>query len=1036
MTPERWKRVRQLFDAAVERGPGAAGEFLARQCAGDPEMYDEVRHMLVEHERTGILDHAPAGLSSAVASQPTATGTQPVFSAGELVAGRHRIVRYLSRGGMGEVYEAEDTELKERVALKTLLPAIASDESMVARFKQEIQLARRIGHPNVCRVFDLSRHPANGSATSPTLFLTMELLRGETLAAKLEREGRMSTADALPLLQQMAEALEAAHHSGVLHRDFKPSNVMLVTEAETVRAVVTDFGLARGLVTPSQSTVTISNNLLGTLDYMAPELLSGSAASFSSDVYALGMVAHKMVTGTLPFDSETPLGGAILRSKKAIPSPRTLVPDLSPNWERAILRALDPDPAHRFTNARHFVQSIEGKASSVTVKLPLITRRRLIGAGIAVVVLIGGFVGWRTWIAARDRPSAEVLALYQKGVDDIHAGAYFAGTKALSEVVRLAPNFSLGHARLAEAFVERDLAESAGQEMLVARRQDLSRLSQFDRLQIEAVDFRVTREFSAAAAKYEQMLALVPQPSADLYVDAARSYEWTQNRDKAIQYYRRAAEGPAHSASASLRLAVIYSRASDTANSENAFREAEKLYQFTSNLEGLTEVTLQRGVSANRRGKYDEGAAYLRNAIQTARLAGNIQQETNAELQLAMSSYASGDAALAEQYAREALNTAQQNQLKDLMVIGLIGLGNAHMLKRDFTGAEKFYLDALAAARREGLTSLVARCNFSLASLHNVLKRNVDAAHEAQEALNYLQPNHWVQNTFDMLAVLGRSQRSQSDYAAAMATFQRLLDTAEKAHNGGQTAVAYEGLGSVLREQEQFPQALEQYRNDVGASPEGPIGGYARLWCGFLLGQLGHDSDARAMWDLADRLGEKFPTLRLAVQEHRANLALIQGDYAKTIEIANRALAGDTQQDARSSAAFRRLLGLARLGSGKRNEGLNDCEQALTMASALGDPATLLQARMAAIQARIETGNLEGARSLFQEVELVLKAHPESRWRVLAMLARADRHYAPVARQALADLEPQWGKDNFQGYLHRPDIQKLVRPVLDPSLAK
>src|ERR1017187_9559846 len=293
--------------------------------------------------------------------------------------------------------------------------------------------------------------------------------------------------------------------------------------------------------------------------------------------------------------------------------------------------------------------------------------------------------------------------------------------------------------------------------MLVARRQDLSRLSQFDRLQIEAVDFRVTREFSAAAAKYQQIVALVPQPSADLYVDAARSYEWTQNRDKAIQYYRRAAEGPAHSASASLRLAVIYSRASDTTNSENAFREAEKLYQFTSNLEGLTEVTLQRGVSANRRGKYDEGAAYLRNAIQTARLAGNIQQETKAELQLAMSSYASGDAALAEQYAREALNTAQQNQLKDLMVIGLIGLGNAHMLKRDFTGAEKFYLDALAAARREGLTSLVARCNFSLASLHNVLKRNVDAAHEAQEALNYLQPNHWVQNTFDMLAVLGRS---------------------------------------------------------------------------------------------------------------------------------------------------------------------------------------------------------------------------------------------------------------------------------------
>ena len=296
MTPGRWQLARRIFDAAIGQSPAEADAYLRAECAGDGELLSEIRRMLEEHQRTGTLDHPPGEFN------PVSTAPPPVFSPGQLVAGRYRIVRYLSRGGMGEVYEAEHPLLPDRVALKTLLPAIASDEAMIARFQQEIQLARRIAHPNVCKVFDLEWHQTEGTAGSTILFLTMEFLHGETLSSRIQREGRMSAAEALPLLEQMAAALDAAHHSGVIHRDFKTSNVMLVPSGECVRAVVTDFGLARGIRADSESTATLTNNVAGTLDYMAPEFarVDGFRGDVRSDLFSFGCLAFQAVTGALP----------------------------------------------------------------------------------------------------------------------------------------------------------------------------------------------------------------------------------------------------------------------------------------------------------------------------------------------------------------------------------------------------------------------------------------------------------------------------------------------------------------------------------------------------------------------------------------------------------------------------------------------------------------------------------------------------------------------------------------------------------------
>ena len=326
-----------------------------------------------------------------------------------------------------------------------------------------------------------------------------------------------------------------------------------------------------------------------------------------------------MITGVLPFPSDTPLAGAIRRAKGPAPYLRTLVPDLDPKWDQAIRRALDREPQRRFSRARHLVKTLQGDTPSVSIPLPVMTLPRVIAGVVAAVVLLAGIVGWQIWARLRNQPSAEAVAYYQKRRDDIHAGAYFAATKALEQAVGFAPRFSLGHARLAEAGSELEVPDKAGLEMLLARRQDNSSLPEVDRLRIEAVDRTIFREFEVAVTRYERIEQLAKSNAADLDLDLGRAYEKALQGPRAIECYLRAAEGPSHSPAAWLHLGVLYGRASKLPESAAALQRAEHLYQQTSNLEGLTEVAFQRGIAANRRSQLDEAVTYLNQALETAR---------------------------------------------------------------------------------------------------------------------------------------------------------------------------------------------------------------------------------------------------------------------------------------------------------------------------------------------------------------------------------------------------------------------------------
>ena len=270
---------------------------------------------------------------------------------------------------MGEVYEAEDLELGERIALKTIGPAFAYDEKMLERFRQEVLLARKVTHPNVCRIFDVFHHesasqnPAREAGSSIT-FLTMELLEGETLTQRLGRAGPLRTSEALPIVEQLAEGLAAAHRVGIVHRDFKSSNVTLAPSPTGLRAVITDFGLAGGIGGEDRVQARESEGQrMGTPRYMAPEQVSGGAISAATDIYGLGVVIYEMVTGALPFVGENPHDTAFKRLREPPTPPRQHVPGLDPRWERTILRCLERDPAARFATAAEVAAALRSEPS-------------------------------------------------------------------------------------------------------------------------------------------------------------------------------------------------------------------------------------------------------------------------------------------------------------------------------------------------------------------------------------------------------------------------------------------------------------------------------------------------------------------------------------------------------------------------------------------------------------------------------------------------------------------------------------------------
>jgi serine/threonine protein kinase len=320
----------------------------------------------------------------ALPQTPSADGAehQPTLVPIEaLVAGRYRIKRFVARGGMGEVYAAWDTLLAERVALKTLNPLAATiDQAKAsARFRQEVQLSRRVADPHVCRIYEFGQHlvPAFGTLS----YLTMEFIEGQTLGSRLRQGPRLEVSEVLELSRQLLRGLDAAHRVGVLHRDFKSDNVMLRAKPSSgggPHAVIMDFGLARLLVEEAHG-LTNSHELVGSAAYMAPEQLEeGASLSEATDVYAFGVVLFEMLTGHLPFDGKSAMAVALRRLSHPAPPPSTHVPELAREWDALVLRCLERDVARRFASVAEVATALEevGRRSAAEPQARSRNRRR------------------------------------------------------------------------------------------------------------------------------------------------------------------------------------------------------------------------------------------------------------------------------------------------------------------------------------------------------------------------------------------------------------------------------------------------------------------------------------------------------------------------------------------------------------------------------------------------------------------------------------------------------------------------------------
>ncbi len=389
--------------------------FVRNRCNGDRSLEMEIIQLLEANQTADSFLDVPVLNLRGYAEAPEPHS----FGLGSLIANRFEILRFVGRGGMGEIYEAWDSELKERVALKTVRPDIAFDAVVLERFKREVKQARGVSHPNVCRVHELFCHQS--SPENRIWFLSMEFLDGMTLADHIRHHGPIEPSAALELVEQMVHGLIAAHALGVIHRDFKTSNVMLVSaQPGQLRAVITDFGLALNVFGPREGLREPGGQ--GTLAFMAPEQRETGEVTFLADQYALGVVMCEMLTGSHPVPGQPCHSNAAT----SIELPPGI---LNPRWKRVVLRCLQNRPEDRFPDMEDVL----------TTLVPSKTSARNWTWTVAVVFILAVVIGiWYVHRPSTQATSIAVLPLQNRTgdakLDYLGAGISEALTDDLSRM--------------------------------------------------------------------------------------------------------------------------------------------------------------------------------------------------------------------------------------------------------------------------------------------------------------------------------------------------------------------------------------------------------------------------------------------------------------------------------------------------------------------------------------------------------------------------------------------------------------------------
>ncbi len=371
----------------------------------------------------------PRDPSSGVAQQVFASIGATIFEVGSVLGGRYEIQALLGMGGMGAVYKAHDLEVDRGVGLKVIRPDLAGNPAILARFKQELILARQVTHKNIIRIYDLSE--AEG-----VKFITMEFIEGEDLRTILTRQGKLTPDEAIGIMRQSCVGLQAAHLEGVIHRDLKPSNIMRDTSG---RVVIMDFGLAKTVVGDG---MTQTGMMIGTMEYMSPEQAMGAELDARSDIFAIGLIFYELITGNMPYRADSAIASLVKRTQERAVPLHEVDPTVPAAVSHIVAKCLERDPKNRYASVQELLDDLDvaqGKvpgqvavravvstgdaitegAPSPAIRQPAIKtgaglpRISLVMAAVLLIAVlgVGGYVGYKRFVSHTAETPAATMSL-------------------------------------------------------------------------------------------------------------------------------------------------------------------------------------------------------------------------------------------------------------------------------------------------------------------------------------------------------------------------------------------------------------------------------------------------------------------------------------------------------------------------------------------------------------------------------------------------------------------------------------------------
>ena len=949
---------------------------------------------------------------------------------------------------MGEVYLAHDSTLERPVAIK-LITGFRTDQEMGRRrLLREAQAAAALDHPNICAVHEVR---SEGDRS----FIVMQFCDGETLAARLER-GPLGADDTADVLGQVADALAFAHRAGLVHRDIKPHNIMVSPHG---RVKFLDFSLVKvaGLAgpsdnTPTETVLTFQGSPVGTASYMAPEQIRCEPVDARADLFALGVVMYECLTGRRPFEGRSTyeiLDAVVTREP---PPPHEVNPAVPAAFSDLCLHLLAKRPEDRLQSAAELRDELAalGRGAAATTARSATAHQRTasaaarqpprrrywlpLAAGLAVAAVAAAawlLLGRSTPLA---EPSAQARRWHEAGVHALRGGAYQDAVRALRQAVQVDDRYVMAWARLAEAQAELDDMRSAPQSLnrmwqLVP---DRSRLPAAERLQLEAIAAMVTRRGHDAVQAYQKLAALASS-APHVLVDLGRAWEIVPDYGRAEEAYTQALAKDPQSAVAHLRRAVLRGQRGDHAAALADFGQAERLYGAASDLEGQSELLLQRGELRLDLQELAQAGTDARRADEIATAATLDHQRVRAALLLARVAVHEGKIGDAERYAREAVERSAP--FESLQTQALVDYGNVFLAQSRYTEAEARFREAVAVGARFGAERATARARMALASvLVSVADGRVAEGQAlAQAAYAYYDRNNLIAPKRQALQILVRAADTRGDLDAADHAARELLAMGTAAADRVTIAAAADALGTSLARRGRLPHALEQTERALQLYDEQGSelsATYTRLRRAELLVRLGRLADARDQLRELAAAGAAARELGVAVSPYlegvQATLALNEGRAAD----AARAACQDRRQvdDRIWRVDMLLVCAAARARQGDRAGARRASDAALALARPLDDRVTLAQALAAS--AAIAEASRQPDDALARGREALGVYEPlqadEPAWRLHAVLSRAAgaagrsdeaQQSAEAARAAFERLRQGWPPDALVSYL-------------------